>query len=176
MKNILGLAILSLCFLLSSCTGDGRNNFTTNGLKPIYANGLEWQQITTGAPRPVEKLGKIYYKDGLIYVNEISRGIHIVDNNDPSNPTLIKFINVPGSKDISIKGNFLYTDNVGDLVVLDISDIENITTVNRVPNIYSVENQNSPEFGDGFFECIDPSQGIVIGWETALLSNPKCRN
>lgn len=177
MKNILGLIILPLCFLFPSCTTDNEDrSFSVEGLKPIYVDGLDWQQISVEAPKPVGKLGKIYYKDGLIYVNEVSKGIHIVDNNDPTNPVAIKFINVVGSKDISIKGNYLYTDNVRDLVVLDISDIENITTVNRIPNIYPTSNQSFPEFSNGYFECADPSLGTIVGWETAFLENPKCRN
>lgn len=177
MKKLLGLFIFSSCLLFAACTAEQES--VTNqvvGQKPIYADGIDWQQITVESPKPVSKLGKIYYKDGLIYVNEVNKGIHIIDNTNPNNPIPLKFINVLGSKDISIKENYLYTDNVTDLVVLDISDINQITPINRVPDIYPISTQNFPEFGNGFFECVDPQLGTVIGWEEALLINPTCRN
>ncbi|MGK0387517.1 MAG: hypothetical protein ACI94Y_000243 [Maribacter sp.] len=177
MKKSLGVvAMLLLCLLYSACVqGDENENFVVEGLKPVYATGTDWQQISVTDSRPIQQLGKIYYKDGFIFVNEVNQGIHILDNSNPANPTAVKFIVVPGSKDISIKGNFLYTDNVTDLVVLDISDFQNIETINRVPNIYPSVNQEFPEFGSGYFECIDTSKGTIIGWESDLLQSPQCR-
>lgn len=177
MKKSLGIvAMLLFCLFHSGCLqGDEIENFAVEGLKPVYATGTDWQQISVTDSRPIQQLGKIYYKDGFIFVNEVNEGIHILDNNNPANPIPVKFIAVPGSKDISIKGNFLYTDNVTDLVVLDISDFQNIETVNRIPNIYPPTNQDFPEFSSGYFECVDASKGTVISWESALLTSPQCR-
>lgn len=175
-KSLWVVTILSICLLYSSCVDTASEGiYQTHGLRPIYAEGSDWQQIFTSDSRPIQQLGKIYYKDGFIFVNEVNQGIHILDNSNPANPIPVKFIVVPGSKDISIKDNFLYTDNVTDLVVLDITDFQNIETVNRIPNIYPAVNQEFPEFGSGYFECVDASKGTVIGWETALLTTPECR-
>ncbi len=173
------LWFFSMVILLTlySCIDESPSGsvYQIHGLRPIYADGLDWQNITVEDARPVGQLGKIYYKDGLIYVSEVNKGIHIIDNQSPVNPIFLKFISIPGSKDISIKGNFLYTDNVTDLVVLDISDLDNIEAINRIPNVYPAVNQNYPEFGNGYFECVDNNLGTVIGWEQALLTEPQCR-
>jgi hypothetical protein len=177
MKKLLWAVTILFCLFHSACVqGDEEiGNLSVHGLQPVYATSTDWQQISVTDSRPIEQLGKIYYKDGFIFVNEVNQGIHIIDNSNPANPIPVKFIVVPGSKDISIKGNFLYTDNVTDLVVLDISDFQNIETINRVPNIYPPTNQDFPEFSSGYFECVDPSKGTVISWKTVLLQSPQCR-
>jgi hypothetical protein len=170
------LIIISLA--LHSCVDEsfGDEIGSYQGLRPLYAAGDDWKLIESLPPQPVRELGKIYYKDQHIYVNERNAGIHIIDNSIPTNPTPIRFISIPGSRDISIKGDFLYSDNVTDLVVLDISDFQNITEVNRVAGIYPMLDQSYPEFYNGFFECVDASKGTVIAWEETIFTQmPHCR-
>lgn len=178
MKQTLLLLFVSCC-LFHSCSSDEglQPDFPnqTIGLKPIYFDGDNWQTITTQNPRPLQNLGKFYYKDQMIYVSEKGQGIHIIDNTDPSNPQKIKFIQIPGAMDIAIKGNILYADNYRDLVALDISDLENIEVTKRIPNLYPAHESLYPSDYNGYFECVDPDKGLVIGWEQTELDNPKCR-
>jgi len=177
MKYILTTLIFTTCLLSCIQEPDEITDGLTQeieGLKPIYANSDEWQNIITTDIQPIKQLGKIYYKDNLIYVNEYLKGIHIIDNSNPSSPIKIKFIQIPGSKDIAIKGNILYADNVTDLVSLDISDLNNVQEVGRVKDMYPKASQHFPEGYEGSFECVDESQGVVIGWEEATLTDPKC--
>ena len=145
-----------------------------DGMKPVYASLTDWQNVTVSGPIPIEKLGKIYYKSGFIFVNEKYKGIHVINNTDPSNPEKIKFIEIVGNKDIAIKGNRLYADNYTDLITLDISDLDNVAVLSRVKNIYPAALQNYPPSFDGYFECVDNTVGIVIGWEEVRLENPDC--
>ena len=79
------------------------------------------------APMPVEESGKIYaYKD-YIFINDKNTGVHVVDNSNPA----LHHERLPLSKfranvDISVKDDFLFADSLRDLVVIDISDINNI--------------------------------------------------
>lgn len=178
MKNLiytilfLSLALIQACEVLNF--GETEPVGTVEGLRPIYVPELDWDEIKVSEPRPIEFLGKIYYKDNLIYVNERNKGFHVIDNSDPTNPTPLKFIQVYGSEDIAIKGNMLYADNVSDLVTIDISDLENLSVVNRVRGLYPDSKKEYPEGYSGYFECVDATQGIVIGWEEATLENPSC--
>lgn len=142
------------------------------GLRPVYST--DWKKISSSAPRPIGQLGKIYYKDQTIYVTEFLHGVHVIDNIDPANPTPVRFLEIPGCRDVAIRGNLMYADNATDLVVLDISDLQDIKVVNRVEGLYSTEDQAFPQSYEGFFECVDPSKGVVLGWETAQLNNPQC--
>lgn len=175
MKNLLFFTLLLLSFSSCLTETDISERIVEEGLKPIYAESETWKTVRTLEAQPIKKLGKIYYKDQLIYVSESLKGIHIIDNSDPTNPVKIKFIEIIGNRDIAIKGNILYADNVTDLVTLDISDLDNIRTLGRVENIYPQSAQTHPEGYTGSFECVDTERGIVIGWEEATLTSPDCR-
>ncbi len=181
-KYLFACMAILLTVQFQSCTGPDEDFIVEpfpsefrNALEPVYATDNDWQDIGYLPPQPINQLGKIYYKDNYIYVNELNEGIHIIDNSTPSNPTPVSFIKVPGCKDIAIKGNFLYTDNVSDLIVFDISDFSNVTLVNRVPGVYPVSNQSYPEFHSGPFVCVDPSKGTVIGWQATDETEMDCR-
>ena len=172
MKNLLWL----LPFFLFGCvtSSDPEPDLQTVGMRPIYLTGEAWDEISVQEAQPIQNLGKIYYKDNHIYVNEINKGIHVIDNTDPHNPNPIKFIKIWGSRDVVIKDNIMYADNLTDLVAIDITDFNNIVVTKRVPNLYNLEQASFPQNFLGFFECVDPSKGTVIGWEDAELLNPQC--
>lgn len=144
------------------------------GLRPVYVEAQTAKIISVTGPQPIVRLGKIYYKDETIFVNESNMGVHVIDNADPTNPVKVKFINIPGCNDIAIKGNIMYADNVGDLLAIDISDFDNPEIVKRLPNAQSISNGAFPELYQGWFECVDEDRGVVVGWEEAMLEDPKC--
>ena len=57
-----------------------------------------------------------------IFLNEVNKGVHIIDNSNPAKPSIKAFINIPGNVDIAVKGSTLYADLFADLVVVDISN------------------------------------------------------
>ena len=82
--------------------------------------------IRSNAPREITKPWKIYIKGSYIFLNEIDKGIHVIDNSYPTSPRNIAFIDIPGNIDIAAKGNTLYADLYNDMVTLDISDPMNV--------------------------------------------------
>ena len=176
MKNVI-ILLLSV-FLLQACTNQTmqiNDVGNVNGIKPVYVLGnVDWQEVTMKVAIPMEKLGKIYYKNGFIFVSEKYKGIHVINNQDPTNPVKVKFIEIIGNKDIAIKGNRLYADNYTDFITVDISDFENIKVLSRMEGFYPAAKQDFPEDYQGYFECVDDSKGIVIDWEEAVLQNPNC--
>lgn len=87
-------------------------------------------------PRALEKPGKIYTKDGYLYINELKQGIHLIDNRDPANPRPVAFLRIPGNGDMAVRNNILYADSYMDLVAFDISNPAAVREVNRVPNVF----------------------------------------
>ncbi|MEM1324725.1 MAG: hypothetical protein AAGI23_02165 [Bacteroidota bacterium] len=172
------LFIIAVFLTLSSCETVNLDDIADvgeqEGVRPIYAAFEEWNEIKSLPPQPIENLGKIYYKSPYIFVNERFKGIHIIDNTDPNAPVPIAFIQIYGCEDVAVNGNFLYADNYTDLVVIDISDLKNVKEVNRVKDLYSKEAKSFPEGFSGYFECVDEGKGFVVGWEEAVLMNPRC--
>jgi hypothetical protein len=168
------LLTLSLCFALSGCFfGDIlTNQFEGQGYRPVYITRADLEKIETQPARAMENPGKIYTKGSYLFVNERFEGIHIINNSNPSTPVKISFIKIPGNVDLAAKGDLLYVDNGADLVTLNISNPNSVFLVSRVKKAFP--NQEFPPFTNTYFECVDESKGIVVGWELTDLQDPQC--
>lgn len=134
--------------------------------KPLKMSLSEFKNgVDVIAPMSIEESGKIYaYKD-YIFVNDKYKGVHVIDNSIPSSPKKIAFIKIAGNVDISVKDDYLFADSLMDLMVLDISDIDNITIVNRLENVLR-DNIIWPAQADFIeYENINYETEILVGWE-----------
>ena len=177
MKKTYFSTFLFLLTLLSfSCWNlEPVEDFMVEGLRPVYITEEVADSVTSLPPQPISQLGKIYYKDNLLYVNERGQGVHIIDNTNPESPVRMGFIQIPGNKDIVIKGDLMYADNYSDLLTIDIADLDNVAEIDRIIGVYPPESQSFPAHHSGYFECIDPEKGFVMRWEPATLINPACK-
>ena len=92
--------------------------------------------MKSSAPQALNETGKIYLYKNLVFLSEVGKGVHILDNSDPLKPVNLSFLPIPGNIDIAIKDNFLYADSYSDLVVFDISDINSIKTIKFLNNTF----------------------------------------
>lgn len=131
---------------------------------PIYMTYEELAaSVSSEQPRALTSPGKIYFKDQYLFVNEVSKGIHIIDNSDPSAPQNISFINIPGNVDIAIKGNILYADNYTDLVAINLNNITSGTVTNRLSAVFPY---SLPAYDQSYpLAEVDESLGVVVGWK-----------
>ncbi len=164
-----GLFVLLSIFFFG-CPGD--NNLYREGYKPIYLEDNLAKKVYSTDPIPMQKPGKSVFDQHFLYINEQLKGIHVLDNSDPTNPTQLAFWHIPGNLDMAFYGNMLYADNATDLVVINVNDIYNIREISRDENVY--EQQAYPSQTDVEFECVDPNKGVVIGWEFTELKKPLC--
>jgi len=96
--------------------------------------------VKSNVPRQVENPGKIYIRDQYLFLNEVDRGIHVIDNSNPSHPKNIAFINIPGNMDMAVKGNILYADLYSDLLAIDISNPQQVKLKNYIDNVFPYRN------------------------------------
>ena len=143
------------------------------GLAPLYAVE-DWQEISITGPQSIQQLGKLYYKTPYIYATDRGRGIHIFDNSNPEEPVKLAFIQIAGNSDLAIKGNTLFANNVKDLVAIDISSLDSVRVLNRQVDAFQIVGSNFPENYSGYFECVDPEMGEVVGWYETSLNKPQC--
>jgi len=137
-KLILGLFAAAFClFNLMGCADKCETTYTNIYYEPVLLNKASVRADVAVEPgRLIEGRGKIFFKDGYLFVNEPKNGIHVIDNRDPQNPVNVAFIRVPGSFDITVKDDLLFTDSYMDLVTFDISDLSNIQEVNRMEDFF----------------------------------------
>ncbi len=106
--------------------------------------------------KAINKPGKIYLYKNYIFINNQNYGVHIIDNSDSKKPVNKAFLKIPLNEDISIKNDILYADTMGDLVAINISDINKINVTKR---IYIDEFTNNSAFN------IDRDKGVQIGYK-----------
>ena len=104
---------------------------------PVYKSKAEvFANIRSNPSRPINNPGKIYTRGNFIFLNEVDRGIHVIDNSNPANPRNLAFIDIPGNMDIAVKGNTLYADMYTDLVTLDITQPTQVVTKKITEGIF----------------------------------------
>lgn len=139
MKKLHYLLAFLTVFFTVSCSDTCQQTVSYINYEPIFRTTDEVRSALNYSlvPREINNPGRLYFKDGYLYINEIGEGIHVVNNSNPQFPTTVGFINIPGNFDLAAKGNFLYADSYVDLVVLDISDPANINLVNRAESVFA---------------------------------------
>lgn len=171
MKNAKNTALVLCSMLVLMACGKEKEDKVVDGYKPIYADGADLKNVTVTLTADLENPGRVYVYGDYLLINDQSKGVHIYDNSNPSAPVEVSFIGIPGNLDFSVSNGMLYADNITDMVIVDISNPAAPDYVNRMEDVFPL--QSFPdEFGA--FECVDPSKGIVVGWEKTTLNNPAC--
>lgn len=166
MKKFIYIFSVSLAVLLSSCQDKVIETYTVNTPEYMTYDDLRTAfEVKSG--EIIIQPGKIYFKDNYIFINEYQKGIHVVNNNDPANPQVVSFIEIPGNVDMAIKGNMLYADSYVDLLTIDISDLSNIVEVDRDTNVFPYI---IPDVENGVIESIDDSKGVIVGYTQKQVS------
>lgn len=161
MNRILFFVICCL-LVVSSCKKECTKTVTYKTYEPVYLSYEALRSaVKTTTPQPLKNPGKIYIYGRYLFVNDVDKGIHVIDNTNPSAPQKIAFINIPGNIDLAVKGDKLYADSYIDLVTIDISNPAAAKEVGRVENAVPDRWQYS-----GF--TYDPQKGVVAEWKEVL--------
>lgn len=147
----------------------------TMGYKPVYGDE-KTDTIPFTEAKPLKNPGKIYRYGQYLLVNERYEGIHVIDNRNPAAPAVLGFLTIPGNVDMALKGNLLFADRLGNLVTIDITDLQHPTVVDRIADLYGsvISNHHVPPEGS-YFECVDPErEHMITAWIFTSLNDPKC--
>ncbi len=161
MKKLLSSLLILSAFivtilLLPGCIKDTCTR-TYRIYTPVYRTTAEVRaNIKSNAPRPIRQAGKLFLRGQYIFLNEIDKGIHVIDNSNPANPKNAAFIDIPGNMDLAVKGDILYADLYSDFVTLDISDPLNVTTKKIIDNAFPYRRYNN-----GF---VADNRKIIVDW------------
>ena len=140
MKKILSRTLLmaALATAFVSCKDHCVQTVTYRGTESVRVTLNELRtSVKTLPAQDLENPGKIYVKDNYLFINEVKKGIHIIDNSNPALPKPISFIQILGNVDIAVKGNILYADSYTDFVVLDISNPNAVKEISRTKEVFN---------------------------------------
>jgi hypothetical protein len=159
MKTKISFCIIALLLILQSCTKEKCTQFYEGvTFTPVYAPMSSLRTVNILPAKQITSNGKIFVKGNYIFLNEVDKGFHIIDNTNPSSPQRIAFISIPGNMDMIAKGNFLLVDNYVDLLTFDISNPSNIQLVKRTENALPFRQYNY-----GLVD--DINKGIIISFD-----------
>jgi hypothetical protein len=152
--NFYFLLIISL-LLLDSCGDKCQNLITYKTLMPVYMSKEQLAKSVASIPaKALTNTGKIWIYDNYLFVNELNKGIHVIDNTNPNFPKVVSFIQIPANVDLAVKGNVLYADSHTNLLAIDISNPLQIEILE------TIENAIPPRYSQS-----DPTKGIIVDWE-----------
>lgn len=155
-KKIFLLLPILAAFIFQGCLKD-KILHTYTILTPVYKEKAEvYANIKTNPAAEIINPGKIFLYGNFIFLNDIDKGVHIIDNSNPSSPVNKGFINIPGNLDIAVKGNTLYADLYTDLVVVDISNPADARYVKYIPKVFPNRNYTNGFMAD--------SNKVIVDW------------
>lgn len=156
MKKYLALLLFFTAFLFQSCLKD-KILYTYTMAIPVYqSKAAVYTNIRSNDPQQVESPGKLFITGNYIFLNEVDKGVHVIDNSNPANPVLKAFINIPGNLDIAVKGHTLYADLYTDLVVVDITNPLAARFEKYIPMVFPARN-----YGGSF---VADSSRVIVDW------------
>lgn len=187
--DFLKISCLSFCLLLASCSlfkdeiVDDRELVDVAYFVPQYETTAQLAaKVTVESPKDYAEAGKIVTYQNYIFINKPNEGVHVVDNSNPADPVNLHFINIPGSLDLTIIDNHLYSDMFSALVVFNISDVTQPDLIEdfTVEEVFyynpyrTLVTASRPEESYTYtqYESIDESRGIVTGWEVEIRQEP----
>ncbi|MDR0581397.1 MAG: hypothetical protein LBG31_00365 [Prevotellaceae bacterium] len=155
--------------VLNSCNDDLQNTVTYSVNEPVYMSFSEFRTPPpVKAAQEIVNPGKICLYGNYIFINEITKGFHIIDNTHHSSPKPVGFIDLPGNIDMAVKDNLLFADSYIDLVWFDITQPAQPKAAGRLKDVFP--NVLPPVDNEYPVKEIDNSKGVVVGWEVTTIT------
>jgi hypothetical protein len=161
--------IIMLLAVLTSCEDRISQTVTFWVNEPVFMDVAEFRNSVkvSQVGHEITGYGKISFYNGYLYMSEPGKGIHIINNQNPSNPSIVGYIELMGNADLSIRDNVLYADSYIDLVWFDVSNPAKPVFSGRLENVFPeavplVDN----EFGIDYemtYTNRDQDK-VVVGW------------
>ena len=182
LKFSLGAVMLLFLFSYSECEEKEENDGNTqkyNHYVPIYKTIEEFtDSIFFTSPKEIVETGKIYFYNDYLFIGQPKKGVHIFDLSKGGDPINIKYLNIPGNVDITIKNGIVYADVYNALVTFKIDDaLEEVTLIDIDKEVFEYpydliyEGQNHDVDSSNFlynyydYENVRYDSAIIVGWK-----------
>jgi len=134
---------------------------------PIYQTLSTFRETIKSQPSSdIINPGKLTVAGRYIFLSEPYKGIHVIDNINPSSPKNVAFINIPGNEDMAIKGNTLFADAYSDLVSFDISNPLNAVAKNFAANVFPDNSIYYTAYNSTGTNINPDDIDVIVGWTT----------
>lgn len=163
----MSIVLFTCVALLQGCLKDTATR-TYTLFTPVYKTVAEVRSgIKSDAPVPIKSPGKIFVIGNYIFLNEIDKGVHVIDNRNPAAPVNKYFVAIPGNLDLAVKGNILYADHYRDLITFDISNPDHVQVKKITENVFPRR-----QYLNGF---VGDTTRVIVDWikkDTTVANEP----
>lgn len=136
MKKQVLATLIAAAMLLGGCIKDEIKRSYTY-YRPVYKTKAEVRLgVKSNAPINIARPGKLFYKDGFVFLNEVDKGVHVIDIRNTAKPVVVSFVAIPGCIDLAVRGNILYADLTTDLVAIDISNPNSVKLTTVIEGVF----------------------------------------
>lgn len=177
MKKLTQLFLL-FSIVFTGCEDSVQETVTYRINEPVFMSADQFRssvKVSANAHK-IENYGKICFYNGYLYISESEKGIHIIDNQDPSKPKIIGFIELMGNADIAIRNNMLFADSYVDLVWFDVTNPAQPVLKGRLEEVFTTALPRTENgVGIDYNMCYgddSKSKGIVVGWKEVERTEP----
>lgn len=163
------ILFLSVSFLMLCSFSNDVGYYGTYGSTPVLMKRAAFESAIKTLPiKELDNTTRINLYRDMIYIVELYKGVHVIDNTNPVDPQQIYFINIPGCVDMSIKGDQLFARSAEDLVAVDISDLSNVQEIKnaRVRETFpELANNNGEDYMPSRFSKEErPDSTVIVAW------------
>jgi hypothetical protein len=168
-------ACLLAAAVLYGCQDMVKNTITYTVNEPVYMTFSEFRTPPpVKAAQAIVNPGKICLYGDYIFINEIAKGFHVIDNSNPASPRPVAFIHLPGNIDLAIKDNLLFADSYVDLVWFTIDQPAQPAAAGRLEEAFP--NVLPPIENEYPMQEVDWKKGVVVGWEVKTITEEEERS
>ncbi len=161
MKNLLFIPLVMLFYSCCFYNDCGASRDYTYPYKAVYMDRDVFERAIAIKPiQDIDTSGKIYVYQDYIFVNDVYKGFHIYNNQDPSNPVLIHFLEVPGATDMAIKNDVVYINQATDLIALELDlEAQSVTVTKRIADTFP-----TIQAPDGWSYAKQQEGSVIVDW------------
>ena len=160
-------SIIPILFVLGISLGIMGLQFSSDQAtyEPILMKRSDMEAaVKMGESRPIESPGKMWLYNNRVFLIEQYKGIHIIDNSDPSNASTIAFLQIDGCTDLTMKDNIIYANNAIDMIgIKGNSDFSSIAVVVRNRSMLPRVSSPNP-WDDSYYYSKVPENSIIVNW------------
>lgn len=164
------MSLFSLAvFILTGCESVVKETVTYKINEPIFMTTETFRNSVkvTSEHHSITSIGKMCFYNDYLYISEPEKGIHIIDNHNPSSPQIVGFIQLLGNADLAIRNNKLYADSYIDLVWFDVTNPALPELKGRLDSIFPTalpmpQNQYGIDYAKSYS---GKNNGVIVGWE-----------
>jgi hypothetical protein len=160
------LMVLMVIALIISIVQMVKSSSMEFGYEPVVVsrNDLE-KLIQFTSPRDINYPERIFTRDQYIIISERDKGIHIIDNTNPSAPVNLGFIVVPACREVAIKGNIIYAQNATDLIAIDALNFSSPVVTSRISEVFPELLPPDETYIPTKYQKFNrPSNTVIIDW------------